>query len=51
MQKWLDSIRRWSYYRGSSLLAPVINLLVFQLVVLAAAYLWFVQRTKIPSCP
>ena len=48
MQKWLDSIRRWSYYRGSSLLAPVINLLVFQLVVLAAAYLWFVQRTKIP---
>ena len=48
MQKWLDSIRRYRYYRGSSLLIPVINLIFVQLLLLIIGYLWFVQRTKIP---
>ena len=48
MQKWLDSIRRCRYYWGSSLLAPVINLIFAELLLFVIGYLWFVQRTKIP---
>ena len=48
MRKWLDSIRRYRFYRDSSLLAPVINLVFIQALILIIGYLWFVQRTKIP---
>ena len=48
MQKWLGSIRRYRYYRGSSLLAPIINLIFAELLLFVIGYLWFVQRTKIP---
>ena len=50
MRKWLDSIRRYRFYRDSSLLAPVINLVFIQALILIIGYLWFVQRTKIPLC-
>jgi len=48
MHKWLDSVRRYRYYRNYPLLASIINFIVIQILVLIAGYLWFVQRTKIP---
>ncbi len=48
MRKWLNSIRHYRFYRDSSLLAPIINLLFIQILLFIIGYLWFVQRTKIP---
>ncbi len=48
MQKWLENLRRNSFYRGKSLPALLFNIVFAELSLFVIGYLWFVQRTKIP---
>jgi hypothetical protein len=50
--KWSCRMKRSSYYRqqkGLSRFGRIMNLLFAELVLFAGGYLWFVQRTKIPT--
>jgi ABC-type multidrug transport system fused ATPase/permease subunit len=51
-QKWSFSMKRRSYYRqnkGISLFGRILNLFFAELLLFAAGYVWFVQRTKVPT--
>ena len=50
MQKWLENLRRNSFYRGKSLPALLFNIVFAELSLFVIGYLWFVQRTKILLC-